>query len=398
MQPLDAEGKAVQLMRSWMTAMPGETLACVGCHQQEQSTAPPNRPALALAHPAADIRPWHGPTRGFSFRREVQPVLDKFCVGCHDGSRQGGDSIPDLRGDQGFMVVYKHGQPEAIKTTAPKEELLGKYRAIFEPSYIELRRMVRVGGLESDLHLLNPMEFHADTSELVQMLQKGHHHVQLDDEAWDRFITWIDLNAPCQGTWSEFTPIRGDQRERRIALRKLYGGVDEDGEEIPDVMRRPIEPIMPTPPPVEEFESVKIANWPLTAANAKRKQASTGPTTRTLDLGVGVSIEMIKIPSGEFVMGDADGDSDERPQSRVTVSEPFWMSKYEITNRQYQRFGPEHDSRFEHRSSWIFSEEYLGWPVNKAKQPVVRVSWNEAMGVLPLSTLSLSSRRRTKCT
>ena len=31
LQPLDQEGKAVQLMRSWYTAMPGETVSCVGC-------------------------------------------------------------------------------------------------------------------------------------------------------------------------------------------------------------------------------------------------------------------------------------------------------------------------------------------------------------------------------
>ena len=32
LQPLDADGKALALMRSWMTAMPGEQLSCVGCH------------------------------------------------------------------------------------------------------------------------------------------------------------------------------------------------------------------------------------------------------------------------------------------------------------------------------------------------------------------------------
>jgi formylglycine-generating enzyme required for sulfatase activity len=55
------------------------------------------------------------------------------------------------------------------------------------------------------------------------------------------------------------------------------------------------------------------------------------------------------------------------------------MSKHEITNRQYKQFNPDHDSRFEHRTSWIFSEEYLGWPVNQPQQPVVRVCWNEAI-------------------
>jgi hypothetical protein len=45
-QPLDGEGKALQLMRSWMTAMPGETLSCVGCHES-RNTSPPSMNTLA---------------------------------------------------------------------------------------------------------------------------------------------------------------------------------------------------------------------------------------------------------------------------------------------------------------------------------------------------------------
>src|SRR5208337_4252793 len=79
LQPLDAEGKAVQLMRSWLTAMPGEVVSCVGCHEK-QNTAPPIAKSIPAGGPPDEIRPWYGPARGFAFRREVQPVLDKFCV------------------------------------------------------------------------------------------------------------------------------------------------------------------------------------------------------------------------------------------------------------------------------------------------------------------------------
>jgi hypothetical protein len=40
LQPLDAEGKALQLMRNWMTAMPGEAVQCAGCHEQKKGTVP----------------------------------------------------------------------------------------------------------------------------------------------------------------------------------------------------------------------------------------------------------------------------------------------------------------------------------------------------------------------
>ena len=408
-QPLDANGRAVQLMRSWMTAMPGETLSCVGCHQQQRNASPPNSATLALRHGVTDIQPWRGPTRGFSFKREVQPVLDKYCVGCHNGqasdngSKKGSGTvagtarrvlrttvpdpflktIPDLRGDQGALVVYRRTPDAKVIRDRSKEELLGKYDAIFEPSYLALRSFVRVGGLESDLHLLNPMEFHANTTELVQMLEKGHHNVRLDDEAWDRLITWIDLNAPCHGSWSEFTPIKdstvGPQRQRRLALRKLYGGIVDDGEDVVPVETEPIEPIVPEPVPEVKAEPVEIPNWPFGAPDARRRQAAAGPVTRSIDLGGNVTLRLAKVPAGSFVMGEPQGEKDERPPAAVTIAEPFWMSAFEITNAQFQQFDPSHDSRFEHRTSWIFSEEYLGWPVDRPQQPVVRVSWNEAM-------------------
>ena len=39
-QPLDADGKALQVMRSWFTAMPGEVVSCVGCHESQNSSPP----------------------------------------------------------------------------------------------------------------------------------------------------------------------------------------------------------------------------------------------------------------------------------------------------------------------------------------------------------------------
>jgi formylglycine-generating enzyme required for sulfatase activity len=91
-------------------------------------------------------------------------------------------------------------------------------------------------------------------------------------------------------------------------------------------------------------------------------------------------MELVRIPAGSFVMGDAGDEQDETPQALITIGEPFWMARCEVTNRQYARFAPAHESRFEHRTSWIFSEDYLGWPLDGPEQPAVRVSWNEAMG------------------
>jgi hypothetical protein len=382
-QPLDSEGKALQLMRSWFTAMPGELISCVGCHEK-QNVAPPNRGTIAAGKKPSEIKPWHGPVRGFSFSREVQPALDKYCIACHNGTdRDGGGAVPDLRADQGKFYVFKNSDPDLkVIYDVSRAKLLRKYAGVFEPAFIELRRYVRVGGLESDLRLLAPGEFHTDTSELFQMLRKGHYGVRLDRDAWDRLTTWIDLNAPCHGTWRETAGLEATQRhrERRRALSALYAGIDEDPEAIPDVPRRVIRPIRPEPIPEAVVKVPGATGWSLDKNEARRHQARTGPEIRrSIDLGDGVGLELVLMPAGEFVMGDRNGARDELPLTRVKIERPFWMGKFEVTNEQYARFDPSHDSRFEHGGSMIFSEKALGPKLNLPGQPVVRVSQREAM-------------------
>jgi len=381
-QPLDADGRALQLMRSWTTAMPGEIVSCVGCHERQNST-PPNRNTMAAKLTPAKIEPWHGPTRGFSFRREVQPVLDRYCVGCHDGTPQPGKTaLPDLRAEQGKFVVLRGGNPEShVISGVPKEELRKKWGGVFEPSYFELRRYVRVGGLESDIRLLDAAEFGAETSDLVQMLRKGHHGVELDAEAWGRLFTWIDLNAPCHGTWRETAGVERTERDhlRRIALRELYAGVSgEDPEAYPSADPKPVEAVEPKPQPNGPVAIPEVAGWPFDRREARRRQSAAGQTELTIDLGGGVTLALVLIPAGKFVMGDPNGCDDERPLAAVEIEKSFRMGKFEVTNEQYARFDPTHDSRFEHKGSWSFWEHHLGWPLNHPKQPVVRVSQREA--------------------
>ncbi|HUT89653.1 MAG TPA: SUMF1/EgtB/PvdO family nonheme iron enzyme [Thermoguttaceae bacterium] len=368
LQPLDEEGKALQLMRSWMTAMPGEVVQCAGCHEP-QNSAPPAGLTLALDHPPDEIEPWYGPLRGFSYPREVQPVVDRYCVGCHNGQpRPDGRQIADLRGNA-RISDWK------IITSGNGGNRGGK----FSVGYAELHRYVRRPGIESDYHMLTPMEYHADTTQLVEMLQKGHHGVELDAEAWDRLITWIDLNCPYHGTWGEELADPGVQRERRRELLKLYANLDDDPEAVPPTSNEPIEPIFPKPVDPPPPQVVECPNWPFDAAEAQRRQAAAGPvTTRTIDLGDGVTFEMTLIPAGEFVMGSVDGAVDERPLARVEIEKPIWMGVGEVTNAQFARFDPNHDSRVESKNAYQFGIH--GYPMNEPEQPVVRVSWNAATG------------------
>ena len=363
LQPLDADGKAVQLMRSWLTAMPGETLSCVGCHERSGTAPKVSRPMALLREPS-EITPWYGPVRGFSFAREVQqPVLDKYCIGCHDSTaRQDGQTIVDL-------------------TPRPKESRPFKSRRYnFTPSYWALRSYVRSTN-EADNHLLLPYEFSADSSKLIQMLRKGHHNVELPAEAWDRLITWIDLGAPAHGTWGENVGAAkvNKYRTMRNDMLKLYANIDDDPEVIYEVSMEVADPIMPSPEKSRSAIIPQLSNWPFDSAEAKHRQKiAADEAQQTVDLGEGVQLEMTLIPSGQFVMGDPAGHPDEGPAAAVKIDKPFWMGTFEVTNAQFARFDPTHDSRLEAYSGNNFSVSDRGEMVNSPAQPVCRISQTQA--------------------
>lgn len=89
------------------------------------------------------------------------------------------------------------------------------------------------------------------------------------------------------------------------------------------------------------------------------------PRALTLDLGSGVSLKLVLIPAGSFMMGSPFGESgrddDEGPQHRVTISRPFYMGVYEVTQAQYQAVTGGNPSSFSGRNN-----------------PVETVSWNDA--------------------
>ncbi len=82
-QLLDAKGHTVQSMRSWSTLQPGENFSCSGCHESKNE-APPSRTTQAIYAGVRKLEPFYGPARGFSFVKEIQPILDKHCIKCHN--------------------------------------------------------------------------------------------------------------------------------------------------------------------------------------------------------------------------------------------------------------------------------------------------------------------------
>ncbi len=360
LQPVDRQGRAYQIMRSWMTAMPGENVSCIGCHEGRGSSGA-SRNSLASGKAPAAIEPWYGLTRGFDFLREIQPVLDAKCVKCHDGTKT----------DRPNFADKKHGSNEFYK------------------SYLALHPYVRRPGPEGDYHMLKPLEYHASTSELVQVLEKGHYEVKLTAEEWDRLVTWIDMNVPCFGTWSDRlgSTYIAKQHEERSALRKLYAAITDDPELPLGDPTAPLNLEFLARPSLKRTNPPAIPPAPRTAPVAARKpppQAAGWPFKAipsgdwvTVDLTKDIHLKLIQIPAGTYVMGADDGFADEGPSRVERIDKAFYMATTETTNEMYALFDPAHDTRFIDLPGFGLTRE--GLPVNGPQQPVSRVTWNEAV-------------------
>ena len=91
------------------------------------------------------------------------------------------------------------------------------------------------------------------------------------------------------------------------------------------------------------------------------------PASRTLDLGDGVTLEMILIPAGSFLMGSPDGET-KRPQEegqerqhRVTLSSPYYLARHELTQAQFEKLAGANPSS-----------------VKNPAMPVTDLTWDDA--------------------
>lgn len=358
-QPLDKDGVAVQWMRSWLTGQPGEIVSCVGCHEDQNQIVIPKRVIASQKAPHALTPPEGGP-RSFTFDLEVQPILDRACIACHNGEGKAFDLRGGKKDNRGYGT-----------------------------SYLNLHPYVHRQGGEGDMVVLYPYEYHPNTSELVRLLKKGHYNVQLTDAEWRKIYNWIDYNAPDKGYFNanvlKSFPYQGyDQIERRKQLTDKYaGGAGVDWKkEIADYAAQlknkgEIKPVMPKKvSPVKE-KVLKVKGWPFAPDRVKEMLADEKETVKVLEIAPGVQMTFVRIPAGEFVMGSYHGEPDTYPTTKVKIDKAFWMGELEVTNQQYNTIFPQHDSRYVDQQ-WK-DHVVPGYPANKPEQPVIRVSYNDAM-------------------
>ena len=186
---LDAQGRAVQRMRSFTHFMPGEVQGCIGCHE-DRLHASVAQTASALTRPPRDLEPPEWGTEGFDYSRIVQPVLDRYCAECHAARHASGGL--DLGGDKTdfFNVSYD-------MLARAKQGPRGTRYVNWIPTY---------NGQEWNILEVAPKAWGSPRSLLAEVIlsnhpdETGRPRFEMDQRSRRRILAWIDLNVPYYGT------------------------------------------------------------------------------------------------------------------------------------------------------------------------------------------------------
>lgn len=207
---LDEQDLAVKRMQSFLTLQPGETTGCVGCHEP-RTTAPPTvgrTQPLALARPPSRIEPVPGAPEIVDFRRHVQPIFNRHCVGCHGAAK----TEAGLRLDAEAGTTPSHGAGRVLR------------------SYVSLvNRLGEVADGRNAHGNRPPRTIGSSASGLMARLDGRHHGVEVSPEERTLIRLWLDSGAAANGTYAIMdggTP----ERPSPIYVRELrrYGILPPD--------------------------------------------------------------------------------------------------------------------------------------------------------------------------
>ncbi len=184
------------------------------------------------------------------------------------------------------------------------------------------------------------------------------------------FLALVGLNSPVNGSLIANMPANGeDYQGSWHRMEVLYDPKDDA------VM--PAFQVVATGDGTTTVYLDQIVVTPLRMSGEQLKEIIPAPSTITVNLpGIAEGakpLDMVLIPAGTFTMGspvdEQDRYPDEGPQHEVTISKPFYMGKYEVTNAQFRVYRSDHDS-----------QDYSGFTLNSDDQPVVNLIWDDAVG------------------
>jgi hypothetical protein len=187
-QLLDKDKMCVMNMRSFVYLQDGESVSCVGCHENRMASPPKMLNQAARVH---DLKPLSGAdaVKGFNYVASVQPVLDRHCIRCH--------GVESLSGKVDLTGVYT--ERETGRYPSGKLRMPKSYDYLVRnPRFYKMLDRNR----ETDCSI--PKDYLSHASGLPAFLKKHvkKQGINFSEDDWERVITWLDVNAQLYGNYS----------------------------------------------------------------------------------------------------------------------------------------------------------------------------------------------------
>lgn len=172
---LDENDLSIKRMQSFVTVQPGETTSCSGCHEQRTNTPPPATGLLALKRSPSKIKPFPNIPDVLDFPRDVQPILDRHCVECHNPDRRDGDV--DLTGD---------------------------HTPVYSTSYWTIVKHRLISDARNGHGNRPPRSIGSSASRLLDYIDGSHYEAKLSPHERMLLILWIETGATYPGTYASY--------------------------------------------------------------------------------------------------------------------------------------------------------------------------------------------------
>jgi hypothetical protein len=212
-QALDENYLAVQTERTFVNYRPGETRSCIGCHETPDAVpASWSYAPLALTREPSLPGPQIGETTGrrpLHYPTDVQPVLDRHCVECHNETRKDGGLDLTGRLTTFFSASYENLLPERrgarkdridpglVPTIGENHPKVGNFR------YLPARSLGSHNSLLIAMLAPGKVQLAGDEARMDRLarLVKSHKDIELGPEELLKISNWVDTNAQYYGSY-----------------------------------------------------------------------------------------------------------------------------------------------------------------------------------------------------
>ena len=194
---LDENDLSCRRMQSFTCVRPGDTMACIGCHNSRNhsnTNVGGARRIKALQRPPSKIKRIEGIADVPDFVRDVQPVLDKYCIACHNTEDRKGRLC--LEGDMG---------------------------PTYSMSYYSLAMRSQIGDGRNGLGNQPPRSLGSSASGLLRRLEGGHHNEKASREDWLKVWAWTEAAAPFCGTYGGLRNQKQQDTKVGVFVRQAGG-------------------------------------------------------------------------------------------------------------------------------------------------------------------------------